>query len=167
MACQIVIPMSGSDRIEEVLPYLESVAQPKMKAVFLIHVGLSHFDEITAQLLASDTGLVSGSFSARNDNEFAKEPLRFAKEKILPRCTALRAGGMEITVSVFTGSWREAVRAYARNEEVHLVMMRGQMGNWLSRVLRRFVSHLRRFKATPPPPPVLLFHPNSIPGRLR
>lgn len=166
MACQIVIPMSGSDRIEEVLPYLESVAQPKMKAVFLIHVGLSHFDEITAQLLASDTGLGFESPSARNDNEFTKEHLRLAEEKILPRCAALRAGGMEIIVSVFTGSWRTAVRDYARNEEVHLVMMHGRVGNWLSRALRRAVSHVRRLRAETLPP-VLLFHPNSIPGRLR
>ena len=166
MACQIVIPMSGSDRIEEVLPYLESVAQPKMKAVFLIHVGLSQFHEITAQLLASGSGVEPESVSAAgNGGELTRKHLPLAEKEILPRCEELRAAGMDIIVSVFTGSWRKAVLDYARNEEVHLVMMRGKAG-WLSRMLRRMVSHIRRFKAATPPP-VLLFRPNAIPGRLR
>lgn len=164
MAGQIIIPLSGSDRLEEVLPYLERVAQPEMKAVFLIHVGLSHFEEIANQLLTIDTGLGSGFLLGRNNgDELVKQQIRLAEEKIFPACAALRARGMEIRVSVFAGSVRKAVRDYALKEEVHLVMMRVEGGNWFTRTLRHVVSHLARFRAQTLPP-VLLFHPSSIIG---
>ena len=168
MPGRIIIPMSGSDRIDEVLPYLERVAQPDMKAVFLIHIDLSRFEEMTGQLLAIDTGLGSASLPGRNNSdELLEQRIRLAEARIFPACAALRARGVEIVVNVFAGSLRKAVRDYTLQEEVHLVMMRGEAGSRLIRTLRHAVSYLRRFRPETPLPPVLLFHPTSIPGRVK
>jgi len=52
MARQILIPLSGTDRIEKVLPYLEQSAHVGVKVVFVVHYGLSGFRELMDQLLA-------------------------------------------------------------------------------------------------------------------
>ena len=164
---QIIIPLTGTDRIDEVLPYLERVAQPGVKVVFLIHVGLGRFDEITRQLLAIHTGVISAcSPGHAGDIDLINERLRSAEDTILAACAALRQNGTEIIVSVFSCSVRKMVREYARREEIHLVMMRGNNGNCLTRTLRRAVSrlHILRRKTLPP---VLLFHPSSIAERFR
>lgn len=57
MAGQILVPLSGSDRIELFLPYVKQIAQPGMKVVFLVHLGASRFKELTNQLLAIHTGI--------------------------------------------------------------------------------------------------------------
>ena len=164
---QIIIPLTGTDRVDEVLPYLERVAQPGIKVVFLVHVGLSRFNEITRQLLAIHTGLIAGCSPGHTGGiDFIDERLRAAEDKIITACAALRKNGTEIIVSVFSCSVRKMVREYARREEIHLVMMRGNNGNCLTRTLRRAVSrlHILRRKTLPP---VLLFHPSSIAERFR
>lgn len=138
-----------------------------MKVVFLTHVGLSRFEEITRQLLTIDSGLRVGLLSGRSDgDELVRHRLRSTEEQIFPACAALRARGMDIMVCVFAGPLRKAVRYYALKEEVHLVMMRVEGGNWFTRTLRHVVSHLARFRAQTLPP-VLLFHPSSIPQRMK
>jgi hypothetical protein len=57
MAGQILVPLRVSDRIALFLPYVEQIAQPGMKVVFLVHLGLSRFKELTDQLLAIHTGI--------------------------------------------------------------------------------------------------------------
>jgi hypothetical protein len=54
---KIIVPLRGSDRIEQFLPYIEQVAQQGMKVVFLVHFGVSHFKELTDQLLAIHMGI--------------------------------------------------------------------------------------------------------------
>jgi hypothetical protein len=165
MASQIIIPLSRSDQIEEILPYLERVAQPGMKIVFLIHIGLRRFEAITAQLLAINSGLFFLSCPTDED-QFVRRQIRSAEEHIFACCSALRGKGIEMMVSVFAGSLRKVIHDYAQQDEVHLVMMRGGTGGWLTRTLRHIVSRLHRFR-TETLPPVLLFHPTSIVGRLR
>jgi hypothetical protein len=166
MAGQIIVPLSGSDQIEDILPYLERVAQPGVRIVFLIHVSLRGFGKLTAQLLAIHTGLFSNPSTGLDDEEFVRSRIRSVEEQIFLRCSELREKGIAMIVSVFAGSFRKVLHDYAQQEEIHLVMMRGEAGSRLRRTLRHVVSHLHRFRVEKLPP-VLLFHPNSIVGKLR
>ena len=35
----ILIPLRGRDRVEDILPYLDDIAQPGAKITFLVHFG--------------------------------------------------------------------------------------------------------------------------------
>ena len=114
MADQILVPSGGSDRIEQLLPYIEKVVQPGLKVTFLIHYGLPAFHGLIGQLLAIHTGVTSSRLPGQfNHDEIVKQQMRLAMEKVAPACFALRNKGVEISVTVFAGSIRKAVHEYA------------------------------------------------------
>jgi nucleotide-binding universal stress UspA family protein len=164
---QLLVPLRGSDRIEQFLPYIEQIARPGVKVVFLVHLGTGRFQEIFDQLVAIHTGSAPALLSVRNaDPESLNRRSRLIREKILLRCEALRKRGVEISVGLFAGSLRTAVREFAQKENVQLVIMRGATRNWLARILRKVGSVLHFFRPQTLPP-VLLFHPSSFAGRPR
>jgi len=166
MTGQILVPLRGSDRIELFLPYIQQLAQPGMRVVFLVHLGLSRFKEITDQLLAIHMGLTPVFPPSRNgDRESLNQQSRLAREAIFRGCLALRERGIEISVHVFAGPMRAVVGEFVRTDDVHLVIMRGTTGNWPAQFLRKLGSLIHLF-GPPTLPPVLLFHPSSILGRI-
>jgi hypothetical protein len=161
MAGQILVPLRGSDRIEQFLPYIEQVAQPGLKVVFLVHCGLSSFKELTDQLLAIHTGirpdLLPGQSSEKGVAEYTR---RSAQQRVLSACEVLRNRGVTVDVNVYAGRLRRVVREYLEKEDVHLVIMRPNIER-LTACLRRIGSLLRFFKPATVPP-VLLLHPSNI-----
>jgi hypothetical protein len=164
VAGQILISLRGSDRIEQFLPYIEKVAQPGTKIIFLVHYGLTAFKELTDQVFSVCAGITTRA--GNGDEEQLKRRTRSAEVAILPACVALREKGMEITVSVFAGPLHKVVRGYSQKEDIDLIMMHPGAGNWVVRSLRKIgsLSHFFRPQALPP---VLVFHPSSIIGRFR
>ena len=70
MRCQILVPIKGRDHIEEFLPYLEDMARPDTKIVFLVHLNVDRFSELTRQLLtiqSAKPGDFSGASVAPHD----------------------------------------------------------------------------------------------------
>lgn len=167
MADQFLVPICGSDRIELFLPYIERIARPGVKIVFLVHLGTGRFQEIFDQLLAIRTGLAPALLPVRNsDLESLNLRSRLIREEIYRSCEVLREKGVEISVGLFAGSPRTAVREFAQKEDIQLVIMRGATRNWLARILRKVGSVLHFFRPQTLPP-VLLFHPSSFAGRPR
>jgi nucleotide-binding universal stress UspA family protein len=164
---QLLVPLRGSDRIEQFLPYIEQIARPGVKVVFLVHLGTGRFQEIFDQLVAIHTGLAPAFLSVRNsDSESLNQRSRLTREEIIRRCKSLREKGVEISVGLFAGPLRTAVREFAQKEDIQLVIMRGATRNWLARILRKIGSVLHLFRPEMLPP-VILFHPSSFPGRPR
>ena len=161
MAGQILVPLRGSDRIEQFLPYIEQVAQPGMKVVFLVHCGLSGFKELTDQLLAIHTG-IRPAFLPGQSSEAAvvEDTKRSAQQRVLSACEVLRNRGITVDVNVYAGRLRRVVKEYLEKEDVHLVMMRPNVDR-VAGYLRKFGSLLRFFKPATVPP-VLLLHPSNI-----
>jgi hypothetical protein len=164
MAGQLLVPLSGSDRIEQFLPYVEQIAQPGMKVVFLVHLGVSRFKELTDQLLAIHTGIrpafLPGQSSEKGIVEYTR---RSTQQRVLFAGEVLRKREVTIDVSVYAGRQRRVVREYMEQEDVHLVIMRPNMDR-LTACLHKIGSLLRFFKPATVPP-VRLFHPSSIAGR--
>lgn len=48
----ILIPVRGRDRVEEILPYLDDIAQPGSKIAFLMHLGTWQFERQFEKLTA-------------------------------------------------------------------------------------------------------------------
>ena len=100
----------------------------------------------------------------------AKEPANYfswegnlenAKKQVASVCEALRAKGIETAVDVYAGSLRKAVRSYTLNGDVHLIMTRAGVGDWIARLFDDSKSVLKWFKR-PSFSPVMLINPRAI-----
>ena len=163
MEGQILVPLSGSDRIEVFLPYVERIAQPGMKVVFLVHLGLSRFKELTDSLLAIHTGIQPAFLPGQSEEGIVEDVRRSAQQRVISACEVLRTRGVTVDVNIYSGRLRRVVKDYLEKEDVHLVIMRPNMDR-LTACLHKIGSLLRFFKPTTVPP-VRLLHPSSIAGR--
>ena len=161
MPGQIIVPLRGSDRIEQFLPYIEQVVQPGMKVVFLVHVGVSRFKELTDQLLAIHTGIRPAFLPGQSSEEAVVEDVRRStQQRVLSACEALRKKGVTIDVNIYAGRLRRVVKDYLEKEDVHLVMMRPNLDR-MAGYLCKIGSVYRSFKPATVPR-VLLLHPSNI-----
>ena len=158
MCGRILVSLRGSDRVEEFLPYIEQVAQPGMKIVFLIHCGWSGFKGFLEQLPAVYPGIMPTLLPGRSNKE--SELLRLLEKEISNRCGALRKQGLEITVDVHTRPLHKVVRQCIQRQDVHLVIMRAGFYDRITQYMRNVRPLSRLLK--PSFPPVLLLHPENL-----
>jgi hypothetical protein len=163
MAGQILVPLSGSDRIELFLPYIEQIAQPEMKVIFLVHLGVSHFKELTDQLLAIHTGIQPALLPGQSEERIVEDARHSAQQRVLFACQALREKGITVDVNIYARRLRRVVREYLEKEDVYLVMMRPNLDR-VTAYLGKIGSVFRFFKPATVPP-VLLLHPSHIAER--
>ena len=154
MSCQVLVPIKGRDRIEELLPYLEVIAGADMKIVFLVHFGTNRFADLAGQLLEIQSGLPT-SFSSSPvipQSNLARR-IDLARQKLHVR-------GVRIEVKFYSGRLRPILRQYSEVEGSKLVIMRPGM-NRAWRGCQKLFSALRIAKSVPSMP-VLLRHPVDI-----
>jgi hypothetical protein len=156
---QIIVPLRGSDRIEQFLPYIEQVAQPGMKIVFLVHFGVSRFKELTDQLLAIHTSIQPAFLPAQSEDGIVENARRSAQERFISVGETLRQKGVTVDVNIYSGRLRTVVNDYLKKEDVYLVMMRPNLDR-VAAYLRKIGSAFRSFKPVTVPP-VLLLHPSN------
>jgi hypothetical protein len=87
--------------------------------------------------------------------------LENAKKQVAPACEALRAKGIETAVGVYAGSLKKAVRSHTLNGDVHLIMTRAGMGDWIARLFNGTSSVFKWFKRRSFSP-VMLINPRTL-----
>ena len=83
-----------------------------------------------------------------------------ANARVAPACEALRAKGIEATVDVYAGSLKKAVRSHTLNGDVHLIVTRAAMDNWIGRLFDSTMSIFRALKR-PSFSSVMLINPRT------
>ncbi len=148
MAKQILVPISRNDRVKEMIPYVERVAQPGMKVVFLVRYPVGGFDEyIRAGMATGETGIPNPEKVRKiGERYFMDSQHQMARQKVFPACDALQEKGAEVTVDVYTGSLNDAVQSYTDNGDVHLLMAHAGIGHLISRFFNATISVLRSVK---------------------
>jgi hypothetical protein len=157
MTKKILVQLGLYDRSEEMIPYIEKVVRPGMKVVFLLRypvAGIGWRKEeygIRAALKARE--LVSYySWEGNLEN---------AQKQVAPTCGALRAKGIEAAVDVYAGSLKKAVRSHMLSGDVHLIMTRAGIGEWIVRLFDGASSVFKWFKR-PAFAPVMLINPHTL-----
>jgi hypothetical protein len=88
---KILVPLGQYDRSEEMIPYVENVARPGMKVVFLVRYPMDGF--IWAK---EEYGMRAGLKAKELVNYYSWEGnLEKAKKQVAPACEALRAKAIE------------------------------------------------------------------------
>ena len=154
---KILVPLAENDRTEEMIPYVEKVARPGMKVVFLVRYPVDGF--IWGQ---EEFGMKAALEAKKLVRYYSWEGnLRRAAEKVSSADAALRPKGVEVAVDVYAGSLKKAVRSHMLNGDVHLIMTRAGIGDWIARFCDGTNSVWNWFKR-PRFSPVLLINPRTL-----
>ena len=116
MTKQILVPLRGTDRIEQVLPDLEHIARPGTKIVFFVHYGLTGFRELMEQLLVVQLGIRPGKSDL---NKPIDKGIGSGKPRVLLALEALKRKGAQIEVNLYGLS--KILQEYARRREIAIV----------------------------------------------
>jgi nucleotide-binding universal stress UspA family protein len=138
MARKILVALGSEDRLGQMIPYIEKIAQPGMKVVLLVRFSppaASHASRRNSFELSclensrlSEEELVKPSFTGEDTTATqSTEKQNLAVErKVFLALEALLKRGIEITSDIYTGSLRRAVRSYTRKGDVDLIVMRAR-----------------------------------------
>lgn len=155
----ILVSFKRHNRVEEFIPYLEEVAQPGMRVIFLIpypvESSISLRDYWVTTESAKQAMLAGKKIMEAHCWELQK---RLAEQKLSPAREILARKGVEVAVDICTGSLRKVVKDYTAKGDVHLIMMQAENALWIRRLLWRMSPIFGHFKQ-PGSSPVLLVHP--------
>ena len=154
---KILVPLGQYDRSEEMIPYIEKVARPGMQVVFLMRYPVDGF------IWGREEYGMRGALEAKKlVNYYSWEGnLENAKRKVATACEALRAKGIEAETDVYAGSLKRAVRTYTLNGDVHLIITRAGIGDWIARLFDGTNSVFKWFKR-PSFSSVMLINPRTL-----
>jgi hypothetical protein len=157
MTKKILVPLGRYDRSEEMIPYIENVARPGMKVVFLLRYRLDGI-----RLHKEEYGMKAALEAKNSVNYYSWEGnLENAKKRVAPACEALRAKGIEADIDVYAGSLKKAMRSHTLNGDVYLIMTRARIGDWIARLFDGTKSIFKWFKR-PSFSPVMLINPRTL-----
>ncbi len=153
MTAQILVPLKRNDRVEEILPYVEQVTQPGMKVVFLMPVHDREIncwrDQRTFMEVERQTRLAAGLSAGHlweskaslaherhfHASEYSWEDQRRSyQEALFPLCEPLRKKSCAVTVALYMGSLRKALRCHLLGNDDSLIVVRPGIGCWLARL---------------------------------
>ena len=139
---KILVPLGQYDRTEEMIPYIEKIARPGMKVVFLVRYPVDGF--IWAK---EEYGMRAALEAKKLVNYYSWEGnFEKAKKQVAPACEALRAKGIEAAMDVYAGSLKKAVRSHTLNGDVHLIMTCAGIGESIGGLFDGITSVFKWFK---------------------
>lgn len=154
---QVLVPIKRCDNIEEVLPYLEHIARPDMKIVFLVHFGVNRFTELAGQILEIQSG-IPAKFS-----DASGVPQARVTHQIKRAIGALHDAGVRLEVKFYGGPLRSILRQCIEGNASQTVIMRPGV-NRARRWIQSLSAALRLAKPSRDVP-VVLCHPSNIARR--
>jgi hypothetical protein len=170
MARQILVALKDEDRLSQMIPYIERIAQPGMRVVFLIRfspqpASIASGRDSTELECPEESAFIEGElkkprFRGENPRGTMEGQRLSTEHKVFLALEALRKRGIEITVDVYTGSLRRAVKSYTRKGDVHLIVMRARRELMTMDFLRKAFPVFGLFKRSTFAP-ILVLHPTQ------
>jgi hypothetical protein len=135
MGPQILVALKSEDRLSQMIPYIEKIAQPGMKVVFLIGFHplaastTPRYNTLGLRFLEDprfDGDVEKPQFAAEiSSGTQSMEKQRLSVEhKVFLALEALRKRGVEILVDVYVGSLKRVLKNYTRKGNVHFIVKR-------------------------------------------
>jgi hypothetical protein len=161
MAAKILVPLKTRDQIEEIIPYIEKVAEPGASVVFLVHHPVNGFKWLQAYCGIMQCGLEKTIAVRRMIESYSlKTRMQLAQGRVFKTCETLHDMSLNFTADVYTGSLRKTLRSYANNGDASLLVMRPRIGQRIKSFLQRVDSIGTMFRR-PTTSSVLLLHPGK------
>jgi hypothetical protein len=138
---KILVPLKKHDCVEEIVPYIEKVAEPATSVVFLVHHPVSGFKWLQAYCGIAQCGLEKPVTVRRMIESYSiKTRIQLAQRRVFKTCATLHDMGLNFTVDVCPGSLRNTLRSYVSDGDGPLLAMQPGIGRWISSLLCGAVS---------------------------
>ncbi len=139
---QILVPVSTNDRVKELIPFVERVAQPGMKVVFLFRFPVDGFQEyIRAGMATDETSKPKPAEVRRIAERYSLEgQQRLAMRRVHSASNLLREKGIEVSVTVYSGNLKQVLKDYASKNDIHMIVQPAGFGHLISRSLKNLTS---------------------------
>ncbi len=151
MKKQILIPLKKHNRLEEMLPYLEEIAQPETEVIFLVRCRQDTLGWLNPQLTVMQTEI--GTIAAITRlamRDLWERQTQLAEKRIWLACKVLRSKGVAVVVRCYTGSLKKAI-ASCGGIGSRLVVVPMQSGRMVWKLWARFTLVLGCFQSVPTP----------------
>ena len=141
MAIKILVPLRKHDRLDEIVPYIEEVAEPGASVVFLIRHPVSGFKWLQAYAAISQCGIETALAIRRMAESYSSRTrMQLADQKVFFACEALHRLSVTVTVDTYAGSLSKALSNYASHENVQFVVMQPGIGQRIASYLQGVIS---------------------------
>ena len=141
MATKILVPLRKHDRLKEIVPYIEEVAEPGASVVFLIRHPVSGFKWLQAYAAISQCGSETALAIRRMAESYSRRMrTQLARQKVFSACEALHRLGVTVTVDIYAGSLSKTLSSYVSHEDVQFVVMQPGIGQRIASYLQGMVS---------------------------
>jgi hypothetical protein len=142
---EIVVVLRRHDRIEEILPYVEKIVQPRMRVVFLVPYPMELWPWLCDHWVTTESRRAAIMAGKRIINEYSWEMQKNLAEQRLSRARAiLQRMQVEVVVDIYTASIRRAVHDYCTGREACLVSLQTGKGRTLiDRIRKMFFGSFR------------------------
>jgi hypothetical protein len=144
---QILVPLRRGDRIKDVIPYLEQIAGPGSRVIFLVHYSVESLDWFQSEPMMSV--IKEQKLMADNNTFLALEPLR--------------ERDVTVALDIYAGPLRKVVKQYTCRGDIDLVMLAARGKSWIGRLFQNCLLFLS-FSCPGKSSSVLLLRPD-ISGR--
>ena len=152
---KILVPLGENDQIETMIPYVEKVARPGMKVIFLVRYPVGGF------IWAKEEFGMRAALEAKKLVTYYswEENLRRAGNRISYASEVLSRKGVEVSVDVYAGGLNKAMRTHSLNGDVDLIVKPVGLAQRIAMFLN--VAVARWFKR-PSFSAVQLIHPRAV-----
>jgi hypothetical protein len=124
---KILVPLKKHDRVAEIVPFIEKVAQPGTSVMFLVRRPVNGLKWLQAYSAVSQCGVDNALVVARMaQSHSTRTRAQLAKQQVFNTCAALQRMGVKVGVEVYAGSLRDTLLSYGIGGD-NLVVMRPGM----------------------------------------
>lgn len=150
----ILIAVRSHNQIDEMIPALKYSVKAGTQVIFLIRY---HLSSVQLCLMSDVDVLQPGASAALAERYYCVgAPPQLAEHRISAAREALSRQGIGVTVHSYTGCLRKAIKKYAAQEDVRLIMMAKGVGPGAMQ-FTDWILHLIRFSKRRHMPPALSF----------
>ena len=170
MEQEILVAIKSEDRLSQMIPYIQKVAQPGMRVVLLIRfIANSVSKPLPHDSIELECAEESGygeeeqpKLTVKNINgtQSMEERKLSAEHKVFLALEALIKKGIDITVDLYTGSLGRALKAHTSKGGVHIILMRANRKRLIMDSFQKAFSVFGLFKRSTFSP-VLVLHPTQ------
>lgn len=161
MAKDILVLLRSRDRVEHFIPYIERIAQRKMRVIFLVPYPVESWVYWRDHWVTTESSRGAMSEGREIMGRYSWETQRrLAEQRVFPAREALGHKGVKVSVEIYTGHGSGALQSHARGRDIHLILVRAGIALRIMKGLYRTTSLFGLFKRVGSCP-MLLLDPNA------
>ncbi|HXG50361.1 MAG TPA: hypothetical protein VNN77_03025 [candidate division Zixibacteria bacterium] len=158
MAERILVPLTSYDRVDDLIPYLQNVARPGAKVIFLVPSATAAWRYAIDHWIAAESPRSARLEAEEIFNRYSWDKQRAeADQRLSTASEALRKRGVEAAVEIYSGALKKTISRYMADREPELIVMRDSMKPPVFGRLRGVGPWLRSLRRADFPSMLLLF----------